>query len=72
MRGVKGAGEPGTICAAHADTETEAQTAEVVADRRRVIVAALGACSAVVEFEFVCVCEWWASKLSAGGCERNA
>ena len=42
MRGVRGAGEPGTICAAHAETETEAQTAEVVADRRRVVVAGLG------------------------------
>ena len=67
MRGVKGAGEPGTICAAHAETETE--TAEVVADRRRVVVVAgLGEWGAVVVF----VCEWWASKLSAGGCERNA
>ena len=71
MRGVKGAGEPGTICAAHAETETEAQTAEVVADRRRVVVVAtLGEYGAVVVF--VCVWVWWASKLSAGGCERNA
>ena len=46
MRGVKGAGEPGTICAAHAETETEAQTAEVVAERRRVVVlvGSLGEC----------------------------
>ena len=74
MRGVKGAGEPGTICAAHAETETEAQTAEVVADRRRVVVpvAGLGEYGAVVVFVFVCVWVWWASKLSAGGCERNA
>ena len=69
MRGVRGAGEPGTICAAHAETETE----EVVADRRRVVVvvpvAGLGENGT---FVVVCVCVWWASKLSAGGCERNA